>query len=277
MNYFDHPAISQSKLKDFKRSPKHYWTKYLDHNRILEEETPAMKFGKAVHMAVFEPERFAFEYKVLPSVDKRTKEGKLILKDLEEANPNAIFICREESDQIINIHANLYQKNASKFFLNNQSAVAEHEIFWLDQDTRLECKAKLDLFIPPSEYNPYGLVIDLKTTIDAREKSFSKSIHNFGYYNQAAWYCEAVKQFYRLSDHPTFIIIAIEKSAPYECGFYAVDEGMLEMGLLENRRLLNQLAECQKNNAWPGYKDEIVPIALPHYAMQQFEFDEEFI
>ena len=38
-NYFDNPAMSQSKLNDLKRSPKHFWTKYLALDHVPDTET----------------------------------------------------------------------------------------------------------------------------------------------------------------------------------------------------------------------------------------------
>ena len=38
INYYDNPAMSQSKLKDLKRSPKHFWTKHLALDRVPDTE-----------------------------------------------------------------------------------------------------------------------------------------------------------------------------------------------------------------------------------------------
>jgi hypothetical protein len=77
INYFDNPAISQSKLKDLKRSPRHFWAKHVAADRVPDIETDAMRFGKAVHTCLFEHQLFINDYVVEPNVDKRTKDGKL--------------------------------------------------------------------------------------------------------------------------------------------------------------------------------------------------------
>lgn len=273
VDYYSHPAISQSKLKDLKRSPKHFWTKHLAPNRESNTTTDAMQFGKAVHACLFEHQLFMDTYIVKPNVDKRTKDGKLAFAEFVANSAGKTIISADDMVAAKRICDAVLNKKTSKILLNN--GIAEHELYWIDSGTGINCKAKLDYFIEPCYQFPSGLIIDLKTTINAEPNDFAKSIYTFGYYNQLAFYCNAVKTIYQTPDYPVFIFIPVEKTAPYECSFLAGDETMLNIGLQENRRLLNLYSYCMESGKWYGYDDHVQTIGLPNWAINKLNFEEQ--
>jgi exodeoxyribonuclease VIII len=261
--YFSNPALSQSKLKELKKSPLHLWAKYIDPNRIEEESTEAMILGKATHCALFENELFSTAYCVAPVCDRRTSQGKATYSMFEAMNAGKTILKAEQYTIIQKMVNRIHQKNAVKLLLNGGKA--EHELYWADSEFGLDCKAKLDYLIEPCSEYPNGIIIDLKTTTSANANEFSKTIYNLGYYNQVAFYCEAVKQIYKTEDYPMFLFIAAEKTAPFECDFYICDEGTLDAGLQENRKLMKIYKECLTDNKWEGYSDSIKSIGMPHW------------
>lgn len=272
MNYFANPAMSQSKLKDLRKSPKHFWAKHLAPERIPDTETDAMRFGKAVHMCLFEHQLFIKNYVAEPNVDKRTKEGKLEFATFIANSAGKTIISANDMEAVKCIRDAVLNKKTSRKLLNN--GLPEHELYWIDPETGIHCKAKLDYLIEPCKQFPNGLILDLKTTINADPTEFAKSIYNFGYYNQMAFYCNAVKIIYKTSDYPLFIYIPVEKSAPFECYFFAGDETMLEIGLQENSRLLKLYSNCITSGKWYGYEDKVQTIGLPNWAINKLNFEE---
>lgn len=273
-DYFSHPAMSQSKLKDLKKSPRHFWLKHLAPNKIVEPETDAMRFGSAVHCALFEPDLFHAKYYVAPEdINRRTKAGREQWEGFIAAHPDGLIITQQQLDDINAIVDSVMQKNTTKFLLRNGEF--EKEIYWTDAETGIECKGKMDYFIEPCERFPSGIIIDLKTTQNADQNEFSKAILNFGYYNQVAFYCAGIKNIYKTDDYPIFIFIPVEKNPPFECSFFAADENILEIGLKENNKLLNIYKSCINDGHWPGYNDKIQPINLPIWALNKFNFEGE--
>lgn len=264
MDYFKNPAMSQSKLKDLKKSPKHFFVKHLAEDRKEPEPTDAMKFGTAVHMCLFEPTKFNSTYVIDIDVDKRTKEGKAALAEFIKNNAGKIILSGDELIKIKRIRNSILNKKVSKILFNNKG-LAEHELYW--KDCGVNCKAKLDFFIEPCETFNNGLIVDLKTTINAEAKEFAKSVHNFGYHNQMAWYCKGVKEIYKTNGYPTFIFLPVEKIDPFECAFFAADQAMLKFGLQENEKLLNTYINCFESNNWFGYEDKVQEIGLPVWAL----------
>lgn len=272
--YFHHPAMSQSKLKEIKKSPRHFWLKHLAPNRLPDPETDAMRFGIAVHCALFEPKLFDSQYCVAPEgINKRTKAGREEWDAFVGDNLDRLIITQSQIDDINAIVASVRQKNTAKLLLRNGES--EKEIFWTDIETGVECKGKLDYFIEPCERFTNGIIIDLKTTQNADPNEFSKTVLNFGYYNQVAFYCAGIKTIYKTDDYPIFIFIPVEKTPPFECSFFAADENILEIGLKENNKLLNIYKSCINDGHWPGYNDKIQPINLPIWALNKFNFEGE--
>lgn len=74
--YHRGPGISRSGLMEFKRSPYHYWYKYLNSDYVSEPATPAQILGNALHTYILEPDEFEKRYFVIPEFNKITKEGK---------------------------------------------------------------------------------------------------------------------------------------------------------------------------------------------------------
>lgn len=273
-DYFLHPAMSQSKLKDLKKSPRHFWLKHLASNRVAEPETDAMRFGRAVHCALFEADLFATRYIIIPGdIDRRTKSGKEKWELFVGQHADKNFLTAEQDADIKAIVDSVRQKNTTKLLLRNGQP--EKEIFWTDLYTGVECKGKLDYFIEPCARFPTGIIIDLKTTQNADPHEFSKTVLNLGYYNQVAFYCTGIKTIYNLSDYPIFIFIPVEKNQPFECSFFAADENILEIGLKENNKLLNIYKSCINDGHWPGYHDKIQLINLPIWAINKFNFEGE--
>ena len=117
-------------------------------------------------------------------------------------------------------------------------------------------------------------VVDLKTTQDASPKGFQKSIANFGYHIQSAWYMRVLKNL----DVPVkeFIFIAIEKTAPFCVGVYRASEEMLEEGNKKVDEAIDKILWCKENDTYPDYTpNEIETIDLPPWMKkkQQPEYD----
>lgn len=257
--YHSGPGISKSGLDVVARSPLHYWAKYLDPNRVAKPPTPAMRLGTAIHTAVLEPGEFAKRHHVAPVVDRRTKDGKAMWAEAEDAaaaagaeliaNDDAL-VCMRIAEQVRS------HPTARKVFAQGQ---AEMSCYWTDEETGLLCKCRPDWLGLP-------LVVDLKSTEDASPEGFMKSAWNWRYWVQAAWYVDGIEQ--ATGQRPdAFVFAAFEKEPPHAAAFYFADEAMLDMGRQEYRKLLRVLADCKAADKWPGYTTDVVPLGLPAWAL----------
>jgi len=259
-DYFAHPAISRSQLVDLQRSPLHYWSKHVDPNRIaVPLDTPALRFGTAVHTAVLEPERFAAEYSVGPQVSSKASKT---WRDAAAAT-DCILLTPDEDHAIKSICASLKQHEAANKALF--AAPGKNEVTFIGPDkSGLELKCRADRITE-------GWVIDLKTTQDASTNAFAKSCANFGYHIQAAFYMRVIRNTTG-HDPLGFAFVAVEKEPPYAVQVFKASKEMLDFGAKQVDALLEQLAELSVNykpsTPWPSYSTAAVELDLPAWAMR---------
>jgi hypothetical protein len=69
-DYHHGPGISRSGLIELKRSPYHYWYRYLNPDYKPETATLAQILGNALHTLILEPNEFEKRYFVMPELNK---------------------------------------------------------------------------------------------------------------------------------------------------------------------------------------------------------------
>ena len=257
--YHAHPAISRSALTAIAQSPRHYWHRYLNPDREPSLPTPAMRFGTAVHTAVLEPELFLETYAEAPSVSRTTKAGKEAWAAAMAEGKELLTL--EELGTIEQMHTSLYS-HASAIKALRAPGINEASYFADCPDTGLSLKCRPDRLLEE------GWIVDLKTTQDASAKAFAKSTANFGYHIQAAFYMHVLKA---LGARPKgFLVVAIEKTAPYAVQVFRISPSALSHGEREMVTQLMKLRECIDNHPsdtpWPAYPETVQDLELPLWA-----------
>jgi hypothetical protein len=258
--YHEHPAISKSHLDAINISPLHYWSRYVDPNRSAPTPTLAMEFGTAVHMAVLEPDLYLKTYKRAPELSRTTKAGK---EAWAEAGADGhTLIKSDEWAQIEAMRQQIFAHPAAGKALNLPGQ-AEQTFLVNDPFTGLPTKCRPDYFTDS------GWLIDLKTTQDASLKGFQRSIANFRYHVQAAYYTSVIKAAQGVAPRG-FLFIAVEKTYPYAVQVFKCSQSLLDAGEIEATRNLRQLTdafdEYTLETPWPGYSLNPVEIDLPTWA-----------
>jgi len=140
--------------------------------------------------------------------------------------------------------------------LYDASSLIEHTGFFKAEGT--PCKVRPDLYNKDS-----GIVLDLKTTIDASPKGFAKSVRQYGYLFQAAWYMTALRA---MGERPKqFVFLVVEKSAPYATACYTLDNADIEREVPRVLEACKIYGECLRTDVWPGYSDDIKTLDLGTY------------
>lgn len=256
-DYHRHTAVSKSHLDQVARSPLHYWARYLDPNRVDPEPTPAMAIGSAVHTHVLELPEWDQRYITAPEgIDRRTKAGKEAWAAFEAESTGRIVLSRADADLVMRMGRAVYGHPAAAFLLQ-RPGLAEQTYLWTDEATGLECKCRPDWMTTDGQ-----LIVDLKTTEDASPAGFRKSVANFRYHVQAAWYLDGIERATgRRPDQ--FIFICVEKKPPHAVAVYAASAEMVAAGAITAEADLARLALCKEAGDWPGYSNQIEVIDLP--------------
>lgn len=251
--YHAHSAVSKSGLDMVRRSPLHYWNRYLNPDRVIEPPTPAMVLGSALHARVLEPHLFDDEYIVAPEgIDRRTKEGKLLWADFEAQAEGRTVLKAEDAAHIEAMAAAVHRHPAARTILRIPGQ-CEQSYFWIDPETGEECKCR-----PDWHSDDRRLIADVKTTEDASPAGFGRSVIKYRYNVQAAFYQQGLGA-------EQFVFIAVEKKPPYAVAVYATPQSAIDRGLRDAMEDLRRIATCRAANVWPAYGDEIQGLRLPSW------------
>ena len=188
--YQSWPAVHQSRLWTLAtRTPAHY-REEVEHPE--EVDTDAMALGRAVHFAVLEPELFPTLYVQEPAPpdgcekwDRRTKlhrEAWAAWQDTigtrEPLDASNWDFCQRARDA-----ARSHPVAAALL----KRASPEVAMVWVDRATGLTIKARPDGLIAPA-----GIILDLKTCLNAEAPTFGRAAGLYGYHFQLALYWEVV-------------------------------------------------------------------------------------
>lgn len=177
--------------------------------------TPAMEFGTLYHCLLLQPNLVG---EMIPKLSKAT-QAKL-----------------PEAQKMVEM---VYATDYGQLILNN-AGHPEVTVLW-EEPCGTQCKARIDYYL---ENQSDIVIIDIKTTKDNSESSFSKDLHLFGYDIQERWYRRPLEA---LGKNVSFVFLAQEKEEPYDIEFYDLDlmcqqsaEHKCDVGLSLYRRLLSK-------------------------------------
>jgi len=125
----------------------------------------------------------------------------------------------------------------------------ETSIFTTHPKTGLEIKTKPDFYMPER-----GLLLDLKTTVSASPRDFTRAIFKMGYDLQAAYY-SLVCRIAGLNVADEFHFIAVEKTAPYVTQHFVLEGDVLSAAELRVEQILLEIAHSREtgefSTGWP--------------------------
>ena len=285
--YHSRPEFSSSQLKDMLRSGAHFYS----HNIIKEHERESKKhldFGTLAHTLFLEPEQFHNEFAVIPAdapkpptdVMRNAKNpSEDSIKrvqwwdDFAAKHGEKITISAEQLDGAQRIATNLRTLSSYKDMQNNYG-MAEVSIFFTDPIFGLKLRVRPDYHLAPCKAFPNGLILDVKSTRDARPFKFSRDSGEYGYDLSSSMYREGFQQYYQTEEKPPFIFLVAENLAPFNVKQYRASDLLLSVGDARYYKSKEMLAESLLINEWDGYSKEMEDLFLPSYMTKQaFEND----
>ena len=250
-DYHSHPAISKSGLDLIARSPAHY--RY----RAPREPSRAMEIGTAIHAAILEPSRFSTEYMLLRDVDDRRSA---VYKDAVKQYGSERVLTGPEADRVAGMQEAVLGNRHAQALLADPSGQRELSIITTDPETGALVKCRFDLLVGTR-------ALDLKSTADASAAAFCKSVANYRYHVQAAFYSDVFH--WETGDHlQAFGFLAVESELPHANAIYVLDDESLEHGRTLYRAALNRYADCIDKGEWPALPSEPQILSLPAWAMR---------
>ncbi|KAA8731000.1 hypothetical protein F4V57_14195 [Acinetobacter qingfengensis] len=232
-DYHAHPAFSSSQLKDLLRSAAHFYVNSIS-KEVEKTATAAMDLGTLTHTLFLEPDTFEAEFILMPEdAPSRPTSAQLNAKKPSDETIAKIewwqaFEQQAAEKQIISIDdfqtatKMAEQLRSLSMFSNMQNHIGmpEASFFFTDPIYDLQLRVRPDWHIKPCDQYPNGLIIDLKTTDDARPHAFSNTCDKFCYDLSAAMYQEGFQQVYQTEGKPNFIFLVVERKAPFNVKQY---------------------------------------------------------
>lgn len=240
-------AVNWSTLKCMSASPLHYRHRL----ETPRDDTPAMRFGRACHTAVLEPDRFPLEWVVFDG-----RRAGNAWAEFAAVNADRGILTRSEYETALAVRDAVHAHPAAAKLL--AGCEYEQTVLWNDPDTGIACKAR------PDAVNKRTLV-DLKTTrtIDARK--FGRVAYDLDYFGQLAFYAEGLAittgRYYEA------FIVAVESECPHDVGVFAVEPDSLAAAADRSHEYLERVAQCRTADDWPGRFAEAQTLELPPWAL----------
>lgn len=260
--YHEMPGISRSAISELKKSPLHYYEKYLSPHKPEEKKSsPAMSIGSAVHCLVLEPHNFSSAFSVCTKVDGRSKEGRKYNESFRKLSAGKIILNEEEYKIALNISESILKHPRASSFLAGNISV-EKSLFWEDKDSGLVCKARPDLW-----NKDFNLVCEIKTTRNASEEYFSRVAIEENYHIQAAMQIDAIKAI-KGNEIEYFTFIAAPNEPPYMPYVYNMPLEVIEIGRREYKQALMIIKICHEREKWTEDRDSVVELNFNDYLLR---------
>ncbi len=260
--YHAHPSLSFSLLKML--APENtlrdfWWKSWLNPLRDLEDEidTAALRFGRAMHMLLLEPDRFDLTYEV----DRKVKSS-------------------SRTNTIGGADGGDWQK-----MQRMRDSLMSHQLI---AQTLVGCKAEVSMFAevvvpdpqaPPEQQFAWPVrcrhdiwkpsySCDLKFVAEVNRRSVAAMIAEYRYDQQAEWYLRIMQACSPTHAHQNFAFIFVEKQPPYKVMAVQVTPDVLATSARRNDAMLGRFKQAMltmpKVKPWPAFEDRFEQLWLPN-------------
>ena len=238
------PRASKSTLDKIARSPAHM--------RAPAKTTASMSIGSALHALLLEG--------IAPVVRPEFSGtgSRAARAEWDAAHADQIVLSEDDAADVHAMAASVLMHPVAGPAFTRADRITEASILWTCDETGVECKSRLDLALP-------GIVLDLKTTADARPGAFARSVATYRYHVQDAFYSQAAAAAGLEIEH--FVFVCVENAPPYAVALYQLDDEAREAGRRLYLRDLRTYQQCKRSGVWPAYPADIQTLSLPRWAM----------
>lgn len=263
------PGLSVSQVKRLGVSPFHMHALTQPRTAPPKAPTPAMQNGTRVHCALLEPDQFARRYIVGPDISKNSNAWKLFAAEAE-AREQAVITQLEQDQAYAQAAALMALPEVTELLGEGEPEVSAYwledpdEAAGVEADGAVLCRCRPD-HVHPVAHGSGVVLLDVKTAADASAEGFRKAVHNFGYHQQADWYCRGFARASGLTVHG-MVFGVVESEFPHAAAVYMLSDAALLKARKANADALALFARCRAQNKWPGYPSGIQVIDLPPWA-----------
>ena len=243
-------AINASAIVAGRVSMRHMHAEMM-HER--KTDSPAMAWGRKVHAAVLEPDRFFASLAIWDGAVKRGKEWDAF----KAANPDPdAIVTRSELSDLESMKRAIWDHAIASDML--RGVETEQVIQWED-DVYGAGKARMDAVKP-------GMVIDYKTTRNIEPAAFYRTAYNLAYHVRMGWYAHGIE--IATGTRPRVYLVVQESDRPFDCWACEIPASILKAGEKEAFEIAVRYSIARNDGGryW-GVSNEMEEYQLPAWAM----------
>jgi hypothetical protein len=248
-------ALNWSTLKHLAVSPK--MLKFRE--KSPPKDTAALALGRAIHCALLEPEKWAQYVKQPDFGDQRYKENKERRATWFAENVGKITLDPDDYDMAARCAEEIRaHREAMGLIVGGRH---EQTIQWVDSETGIKCKARLDNLRPRD-------ISDIKSTRHKTPRDFLRDATNLLYYGQLSWYHDgavAAGVLPESADLPS--IVAAQTCEPYDVMPFRMTRNAYWTGQRLWQTLIKRYADCEAAGWWPGVAPRVLDFDVMPYAL----------
>lgn len=282
--YSSWPAVNSQALKiGYQVSPKHMRAVLDGH--FGTDDSGDRRFGRAEHCRVLEPARYRERFLIAEPCQAPIKTGQRAgspcgctsshydaAADAWYCGTHKPATAQTPTDYVSAADAERIERSVAEIFghkvvrLLRQHGGREVSIVW--ERDGLPCKARLDKLIRGAACP--DTVVDLKKCqpCKATDYALQRSIRDYGWDIQAAWYVDGVERL--TGSRPLFAWIFVEDREPFDVRPVWASQAMLAVGKAKADRAWQTYLHCLQTGHWPGYCEDIEELNPTEGEMKRF-------
>jgi hypothetical protein len=237
---------------------------FADHRLNPPDPKPEYDFGHGAHKYVLDEGSVVVE---VPFDTWRGKEAQamreqawkdrqvpLLTKDVQKAKAMAAVVHRHPW--------------ARELLLNSIDVRPELSGYWRDPETGVRLRFRPDAL---GQFRSGRIgAVEYKTTRNSHPQQCGRSVGDYGYHQQQAWY-EAGLIATDVADDPDFIFIFQSKTSPFPVSVGRIPRYFVDLGQRRNRKAIDLYHQCTEAGEWPGYGDHMHSFEPPSYTVYRQE------
>ncbi len=270
-------AFRKSDAPSLLRSPQHW---------LCEQQRPkhndGMTMGSMIDCLICEPDEFKNLFATRPAtyaseVKKGRGENKVTTAIQKPWNLNS-NTCKEIAAKLKASGKEVVSQYDTEIAAAAAEALTSHPLVaaalkvgttqvsmvWVDAETGVTCKGRLDLFVPPG-HDEFGIT-DFKQNKNAARGPFRRDMTNYGYHLQGGLYQEAVASLFG-GLYPPFNLAVVEPYQPFGVAVYPLGPDSLATGLISARKAMviwQEIKDTGRYDGYPVFQEEldVLPYAI---------------
>ena len=264
--YHASPGHSASRFRLFDSDPIEFYHVHVAKDWRPKPPTESMEFGTQIHLLA--EHRFQNRQIVadIPA-DVLSKSGSragAAWKAWEAEHAGMIHLKPGEQNPFAIIKENLRGHDDAWWLVDNDAAEREVNVRWVDAETGLMCRSRLDLV-------SRGVIVDYKTTGKMSHRECQTTFEHYKYHQQLAFYQRA---WYELTGEIfPCVVIAIGNVRPWAVAAYEIDQSWIDRGRVEMDAIMTRYMDCEASGNWiPDDHKVILKMGEPKWAAYQDDF-----